>query len=269
MTIPFYLVDAFSTESFKGNPAAVCVLKEWLDDDTLLKMAKEHNQSETAFIIAKKKDDEFEIRWFTSQDEVDLCGHATLGSSHVIFTEGLAKSNTITLYTQKVGNLVVTRDGQLLTMDLPLRAATEVAKDRHDISKYIKGLGLSGEPKHIFETDRDIYFELSDAETVRRIKPDFTMLAECEKWVGITAYSGNEYDCVSRFFTPGDSHEEDPVTGSAHCTIAPYWMNKLQKNIITAYQASERGGVLNCKLKGDRVFITGQAKTYLKGKITP
>lgn len=265
MSIPFYLVDAFTTESFKGNPAAVCVLDSWPVNETLLQMAQEHNQSETAFIIPKDTKDEFEIRWFTSQEEVDLCGHATLASSHIIFSEGLSQGTDIKLITREVGDLIIRKENDYLVMDLPLRNGNFVSLDREDIPQYMRALGVSEKPEDAFEIDRDIYFVFKDEEALRAIKPDFQLMAKCEKWVGITSLSEGEYDCVSRFFTPGDSHEEDPVTGSAHCTIAPYWINKLSKNEILAYQASDRGGELLCSLDGDRVYIKGQAKTYLKG----
>lgn len=278
MTTPFYLVDAFAEQAFKGNPAAVCVLEQWPDDGTLLKMAQEHNQSETAFIIPRLEPDHYDIRWFTSQDEVDLCGHATLASSHVIFNEYrrfdegvtlVSPSSAITLHSRESGDLIIRKgeDG-LLTMDLPLRVGRQVARTQEDIPQYLAALDTQETPTDIFETDRDIYF-VFDEMVVRGLTPNFSKMAQCKKWVGVTSRGSKNgpYDCVSRFFTPGDSHEEDPVTGSAHCTIAPYWARKMNKNTVKAFQASSRGGVLECTIKNDRVYISGRARTYMKGHI--
>lgn len=267
INIPFYLVDAFTTEAFKGNPAAVCVMSEWPDDATLLKMAQEHNQSETAFIIQRDEENHYDIRWFTSQDEVDLCGHATLASAHVVFAELGTTSSTISLHSHTSGEWKVHRaDDSMMAMDLPLRRGTQVDMARPDISRYLSGLGTAVNPQDVFETDRDIYFVFAP-QVMAKIKPNFTLLAQCQKWVGVTSKGDGEFDCVSRFFTPGDSHEEDPVTGSAHCTIAPYWAEKLNKTTITAFQDSARGGILQCEVSENTVRISGRARTYLKGCI--
>ena len=268
MTIPMYLVDAFATEAFKGNPATVCVMKKWPENPILRKMAQEHNQSETAFVKAREKLNHFDIRWFSSLEEVDLCGHATLAASHIIFTEGLSSASTITLHTRESGDLIVSKKDEMITMDMPLRKGSVVPTNRDDISGYLSSLGTDENPVNVFEIHRAIYFVFENSDIVNAIEPDFQKMAMCDKRVGITAPANDgKHDCVSRFFAPGESYEEDPVTGSAHCSIAPYWAEKLNKNKITALQSSTRSGVLECEMRGDRVYISGCAKTYFKGYI--
>jgi len=257
--IPFYLVDAFTNRIFGGNPAAVCPLDEWLSDEMLLSMAIEHNQSETAFFVPISNG--FEIRWFTSLGEINLCGHATLASAHVIFNHLDYPSNEIHLTTRFVGDLKVKKDGDWLTLDFPawppqkLEAIPEAA---------IAGLG-GVQPQQLY-LKRDYMFVFADQKDILDIKPDFRLLVQLGKMICITA-PGKDCDFVSRFFCPGDAVEEDPVTGSAHSMLVPYWAERLGKNKLLARQVSKRGGELHCELQGNRVMISGQAKTYSAGTI--
>ena len=257
--IDFYLVDAFSDRNFGGNAAAVCPLTEWLPDETLLKMAQQHNQSETAFFV--RTDEGYELRWFTTQYEIDLCGHATLAASHVIFEYLDHPSATIVFSTRFVGELQVTRNGDWLTLDFPAWSTTEVANPPAEL---LAGLGIS----HALEVrvGRDYLVVLADRQQVEAVRPDMHQLQRLGKMVCISA-ADEEYDFVSRFFCPGEGVAEDPVTGSAHSMLNPYWGERLGKTQMQARQVSARGGDLRCQWQGERVLIGGQAVTYLIGKV--
>lgn len=256
--IPFYMVDAFSDRAFGGNAAAVCPLVEWLPDETLLKMAQEHNQSETAFFV--RTDDGFELRWFTTQGEINLCGHATLASAHVIF-EFLDYPHTeIRFSTRFVGELTVTRSGDWLTLNFPAWQSQVVAPP----ALLLIGLGI--EKYQEVRVARDYLVVLENQQQVEALTPDIHSMKALGKMVCVTA-PGDTHDFVSRFFCPGEGVAEDPVTGSAHSMLIPYWGEKLGKKQMQARQVSARGGELRCELRGDRVLIGGQASTYIIGSV--
>ena len=258
-TLPVYFVDAFTDRIFGGNPAAVCPLTEWLPDDVMQAITIEHNQSETVFFVPAQ--DGFAIRWFTSVGEIDLCGHATLASAHVIFNHLSYPGNEIHFTTGSVGDLRVKKDGNWLTLDFP--AWTPQALDAMPAAA-IPGLG--GVVAQRSYMKRDYMFVFPDQNDILNIKPDFKILAQLGRRVCITA-PGKDCDFVSRFFCPGDAMQEDPVTGSTHSMLVPYWSERLGKNKFFARQLSSRGGALHCELQGDRVMIAGQAITYLSGTI--
>lgn len=257
--IAFYLVDAFSDRPFGGNPAAVCPLEAWLPDDILLKMAQQHNQSETAFFV--RTDTGFELRWFTTQYEINLCGHATLASAHVIFEYLDYPATEIVFSTRFVGDLTVTRNGDWLTLDFP---AWESEAVDNPPALLLSALGISSAKE--VRAGRDYMVVLENQQQVESLTPDIDAMKPLGKMVCITA-PGDEVDFVSRFFCPGESVAEDPVTGSAHSMLIPWWGKKLGKSKMAARQVSARGGDLRCELKGDRVLMSGQAALYLKGTV--
>lgn len=257
--IDFYMVDAFSSTTFSGNAAAVYPLMEWLPDETLLKMAKQHNQSETAFFVVSEKG--FELRWFTSLGEINLCGHATLAAAHVIFEHLDYTGSSIHFETRFVGPLTVTRSGEWLTLDLPAWHAEPITPP----PLLFDALGIRTYRE--VRVARDYLVVLENQEQVAALQPDIQAMIPLGKMICVTAPGDKQYDFVSRVFCPGDAVPEDPVTGSAHSMLIPYWADKLQKTPMLAYQGGERGGELRCRLEGDRVFIGGQATTYLTGKV--
>jgi PhzF family phenazine biosynthesis protein len=258
-SIDFYLVDAFANATFGGNTAAVCPLTEWLPDATLLKMAKQHKQSETAFFV--RTDDGFELRWFTTMGEINLCGHATLATAHIIFEHLDYPGEAIRFSTRFVGPLTVTRDGEWLTLNFPAWK-TEPSTP---LPLLLKALGIDS-CKEV-RVARDYMVVLESQRQVEDVRPDMHAMLPLEKMVCVTAPGDGNYDFVSRFFCPGDAVAEDPVTGSAHSMLIPYWAEKLNKQQMLARQVSERGGDLRWQLAGDRVLIGGQAITYLIGKV--
>ena len=257
--IDFFMVDAFSCTNFSGNAAAVCPLTEWLPDETLLKMAKQHNQSETAFFVDKEKG--FELRWFTSLGEINLCGHATLAAAHVIFEHLDYKGSAIHFETRFVGPLTVTRSGDWLTLDLPAWNTQAVTPP----PLLLDALGINAYQE--VRVARDYLVVLENQRQIADLQPDINAMIPLDKMVCVTAPGDGEYDFVSRVVCPGDAVPEDPVTGSAHSMLIPYWADKLQKTQMLAHQGAERGGELRCRLEGDRVYIGGQATTYLIGKV--
>jgi len=259
---PIYQIDAFSDQIFKGNPAAVVVLDEWLDNTLMQKIAMENNLSETAFIIPRK--DYFDITWFTPMSEIDLCGHATLSAAHVIFNHLGYDKNVIQFKTRQVGDLYVRREHDILYLDFPSRPPKKV-ETIPDI--VIDGLG--GHSPDACYVSRDYMLVYRDSAIIRAITPDFKKLSQADKWVCITAPGSEDDQCdfVSRMFCAGDGIEEDPVTGSTHCNLIPYWSNRLGQKKLLARQLSSRGGTLYCELKGERVEIGGHAKTFMKGSI--
>lgn len=257
--IDFYMVDAFATTTFGGNAAAVCPLIEWLPDETLLKMSKQHNQSETAFFVTN--DNGFELRWFTTQGEINLCGHATLAAAHVIFEYLDFPDTTIHFDTRFVGPLTVTRNGEWLTLDFPAWKTEPVVPP----SLLLNALGIA-EYKEA-RVARDYLVVLENQQQVEALRPDIDAMIPLGKMVCVTAPGEGTYDFVSRFFCPGEAVAEDPVTGSAHSMLIPYWAEKLMKTEMIAYQGGARGGELRCRHLGDRVHIGGQATTYLIGNV--
>jgi len=257
MKIPIYQVDAFASELFSGNPAAVLPLDDWIDDKTMLSIAAENNLAETAFFV--REGDGFDLRWFTPKSEVDLCGHATLASAWVIFNELGHDRPEVTFETQS-GTLVVKRDGDLLSMDFPswMPQATPAPDG------LIEALGA--EPVEVLKSRDYLAVFKSEAE-IRSIKPDFIKLMSVDTLGVCVTSKGDNSDFVSRFFAPRIGIPEDHVTGSTHSELTPYWAGKLSKAKLHALQLSERGGELFCEQAGGRVKIAGRAVKYLSGKI--
>lgn len=256
--IPLYQVDAFTEHIFGGNPAAVCPLPEFLPDATLQAIGNENNLSETAFLVPNGGE-RFHLRWFTPESEIDLCGHATLASAFVVFKH-LRPDLQQVAFDTKSGELVVKRaEGGRLSMDFPARRPEPGASD----SRLRQALG--GKAGAIL-VSRDYLVVYKSEEEVRALKPDMNALALMDRMVIVTA-AGREVDFVSRFFAPGQGVPEDPVTGSAHCTLIPYWAARLGKKKLHALQVSRRGGELFCELVGDRVTMAGHAVEFMQGMI--
>lgn len=259
MTIPIYQADAFTDKLFGGNPAAICPLDTWLPDEVMQKIAIENNLAETAFFV--KNEQGYKLRWFTPEYEIDLCGHATLASAHILFTELGYKQDIIYFETLKAGVLTVKKDGDKYTMDFPSRPAISI--------EIPNGLAeaLGGNPPLEIFRSRDYLLVYESENDIRDLSPDFFALSKMDTVGVIITAPGKDVDFVSRFFAPGAGIPEDPVTGSAHCNLIPYWAERLGKNKLHTYQLSARKGELWCELKGDRVLISGKAVTYLKGEI--
>lgn len=259
-TIPLYQIDAFTDQLFGGNPAAICPLAQWLPDQTMQQIAAENNLAETAFFVPDG--DGFMLRWFTPELEIDLCGHATLASAHLLFTELGFAGEEIHFKTKVAGTLVVTRKDDFYTMDFPARPPQNC--EVPDI--LLEALGGSASPS-IIQKARDYFVVYENKKDIISLKPDFALLGKIDVIGIIVTAPGEEVDFVSRFFAPSCSVPEDPVTGSAHCTLIPYWAKRLGKNSMHAYQLSARKGELWCENLGDRVKISGKAVTYLSGNI--
>ncbi len=261
MRLPIYQVDAFAEKLFGGNPAAICPLPQWLPDATMQSIAAENNLAETAFFVRENGD--YALRWFTPAVEVDLCGHATLASAHIVFSFLEPQRRSVGFRTFKAGTLTVIRRGDRLVMDFPSRPAVPVEAPPGLLA------ALGGVPREILRA-RDHMLVYGSAAEVRALEPDFTALAKIpECWAAIATAPGDDgVDFVSRFFAPSHGVPEDPVTGSSHCTLTPYWAKRLGKTELKARQLSRRGGTLECVLNGDRVSIAGRAVLYLEGQIT-
>ncbi len=260
MKIPIYQVDAFTDKLFGGNPAAVCILHNWLDDSMMQSIAAENNLAETAFIVPIK--DAFEIRWFTPQAEVDLCGHATLASAHVIFNYLDNNDDCIEFYSPRSGKLFVYKKGEELQLDFPQDEIKAISTPQ----LLIEAFGHIPTECYLGKTDYLLIFETQ--KTIENIKPDFSLISKAGNRGVIISAKGDKVDFVSRFFAPQIGIPEDPVTGSAHTTLTPYWSKRLNKNKLQALQLSKRVGVLSCEHKGERVLISGKAVTYLVGEIS-
>ncbi|MEM6524867.1 MAG: PhzF family phenazine biosynthesis protein [Bacteroidota bacterium] len=259
MALPIYQIDAFTTEVFKGNPAAVCPLEKWPEDEVLQSIAAENNLAETAFFV--NREGGFELRWFTPVVEVALCGHATLASAHVLFDHLKYPKSIINFYTMQSGILQVSRSEDRLIMDFPTDEISEVSPP----PELLKALGVR--EARCFKGKTDFLIILKDQMAVDQVSPDFRYLSTIEARGIIVSAPGEHYDFVSRFFGPAVGIDEDPVTGSAHTTLTPYWAKRLNKNNLTAQQRSKRTGEIVCELKNDRVLLSGNAKTYLTGEI--
>jgi predicted PhzF superfamily epimerase YddE/YHI9 len=259
MRLPIYQVDAFTDSLFGGNPAAVCPLEAWLPDAAMQAIAAENNLSETAFFVRDGGD--YALRWFTPTVEVDLCGHATLAAGHVVFHYLEPQRETVSFHTLKAGTLIVTRRADMLVMDFPARPASPAPPP--------PGLfaALGGAPREVLRA-RDHLIVYNTAAEIAALNPDLAALAKVDCWAAIVTAPGESgVDFVSRFFAPAQGVPEDPVTGSAHCTLVPYWAKRLGKMQLEARQLSRRGGALHCALQGDRVNIGGRAVVYLDGQI--
>jgi PhzF family phenazine biosynthesis protein len=259
MELSIYQVDAFTDEVFGGNPAAVVPLHDWLPDALLQKIAAENNLSETAFLVPER--DAYQLRWFTPKLEIDLCGHATLASAQVVFEMLQPGRRTVTFTTRKAGQLTVTAQGDRLAMDFPAQPAEPVA-----IPDGLAAALGGARPVEVWAASKLLcVFETEGA--VKALEPDFRKLARDFKGVIATAPGSDGVDFVSRFFAPYAGIDEDPVTGSAHCTLVPYWARRLGKTELEARQTSARGGRLHCQDRGERVSLAGRAALYLEGRI--
>lgn len=255
-TLPMFQVDAFTDQLFKGNPAAVVPLDQWLPDQTMQAIAEENNLSETAFFVPTTNG--YHIRWFTPACEVDLCGHATLATAYVIFEMFQHNSKTIR-FESRSGRLVVQQAFDAISLEFP--ASQPVACEME--AALCQGLGQT--PNETFKA-ADLIALFDNETQVRNLKPDFTALAKLDCRGIICTAPGDHVDFVSRFFGPAVGVNEDPVTGSAHCQLTPFWAARLGKNTLEAEQVSARGGRLLCSWLGERVLLTGQARLYMKGE---
>jgi PhzF family phenazine biosynthesis protein len=257
MKLRCYTVDAFTDRVFSGNPAAVCPLEEWLDDGLMQKIAAENNLSETAFFVPDG--DGYHIRWFTPVCEVELCGHATLASSYIIY-KYIAPEKTELRFRALAGQLRVMRDGDLLSLDFPSRPPRRIEAPRELVQS------IGAEPSEMCLAD-DHVAVFNSEDQVRSLAPDFTRMGRFDMFALIATAPGNDCDFVSRFFAPRKGINEDPVTGRAHCTLIPFWAERLGKTSLHARQVSKRGGELFCELRGDRVRISGRVALYSEATI--
>jgi PhzF family phenazine biosynthesis protein len=255
-SLPFFQVDAFADRPLAGNPAAVMPLERWLDDVVMQAIATENNLSETAFTVPSEQDGiDYDLRWFTPAAEVDLCGHATLAAGHVLIHSDPVRFST------KGGTLVVSRRDNILELDLPAAKLTQTREP-----EMCRALGLPDTPAWFAEGCNDAAIvEVADEAAVRAVAPDFAALAKVHRMAVVTA-CGESEDIVSRVFVPYLGIDEDPVTGSAHAALAPYWAERLGRTDFTALQASKRTGLLHCRLEGDRVLLGGHCHTVIVGQ---
>ena len=257
--IRIFQIDAFTDKVFHGNPAAVCVLDEWIEVEKMQKIGAENNLAETAFVL--KKDNDFEIRWFTPTVEVDLCGHATLAAAYVLYKYYNYQSKKINFHSLKSGLLSVEKDKEYLTLDFP----TDNYKKVNTPQVLIDAFGII--PAETYRGKTDYLLLFSTQDEIERIEPDLNLIATVDARGVIVSAPGKKTDFVSRFFGPQSGINEDPVTGSAHTTLTPVWSEKLGKANLTAKHLSKRQGDLICELQGSRVRITGKAVTYMTGEI--
>lgn len=257
MKLPLYQIDAFASETFRGNPAAVVPLDAWTEDALLQAIAAENNLAETAFLLPRG--DDYELRWFTPAVEIALCGHATLAAAFAVFESLRPGSDRVTFHTRS-GPLTVTREGSLLSMDFPAVPAGPCAAPQELLSAF------EALPLEILGA-RDYLLVYGSEQEVRAARPDLRLLENTGRLGVIITAPGSDCDFVSRFFAPAAGIPEDPVTGSAHCTLVPYWSARLGKKELHARQVSQRGGELFCRDRGDRVTLAGGAVRYLEGTI--
>ena len=257
MQLAYFIIDAFTSQLFRGNPAAVCPLQAWLPDALMQQIAAENNLSETAFLVPQ--DNAWQLRWFTPKTEIELCGHATLATAYVLAQQDSSRSE-FHFHTLS-GELIVTRSGDLFTLDFPARKLASLSVEA-------QVAGMLGTAVHAVTEAAGIWIaELASEDAVCSLSPDFSRLRTLEcRAVCVTA-RGKTCDFVSRFFAPKVGIDEDPVTGSAHCGLVPYWSRKLGKTTLHALQVSSRGGELWCELRGDRVLMSGRAVQYAEGRI--
>jgi PhzF family phenazine biosynthesis protein len=260
MSIRIYHVDAFAEKPFEGNPAAVCLLKDERPAAWMQAVAAEMNLSETAFM--RQLNEGYELRWFTPTTEVELCGHATLASAHAMWIEGVVMRGRPIRFHTKSGVLTCTQNGDLIDLDFPATPATPTDPPEH----LLEALGVR--PSFVGRTKFDKFLLLESEEIVRALRPDFAALGSITGMRGVIVTSPSSdprFDFVSRYFAPGSGVNEDPVTGSAHCCLAPFWSERLGKTSMTGYQASPRGGIVHVLLNGDRVVLGGKAVTIFHG----
>ena len=262
MKISIYQIDAFASRVFEGNPAAVCPLGHWPDDELLQNIAEANNLSETAFMVPVEKNGEkdIQLRWFTPQGEVDLCGHATLASAHVLYRH-LGFNEPEIRFQSRSGELIVTKSDDGYCLDFPAERSREIAPP----TALLAGLGIT--PKAVL-AGRDYLVILDNEQEVKNLAPDYAAWLNLDLRGVIVTAPGTANDFVSRCFYPKYRVNEDPVTGSAHCQLAPYWQAQLGLDALTAKQLSRRSGYIHCRLRGDRVLLTGKAVDYMSGEIT-
>lgn len=261
MSIPIVQIDAFSDRPFSGNPAAVCLLPEAKQDSWMQKVAAEMNLSETAFLLPQS--DGYNLRWFTPKAEVKLCGHATLASAFFLWSEGhLAKDKEARFYT-KSGLLTATYTDGWITLNFPVQPPQETTPPPN----LIEALGVT--PTYIGKNEVYYLIEVESEKIIQNLKPNFSLLktVDCTGVIVTSPSENPKYDFISRFFAPQVGIDEDPVTGSAHCSLTPFWSDRLSKKDLFAYQASPRGGDIRCRWKGERVLLSGQAITVMRGKL--
>jgi PhzF family phenazine biosynthesis protein len=261
MGLRIFQADAFTDEAFAGNPAAVCILTEPRDETWMQNLAREMNLSETAFL--RRREDGFGLRWFTPTVEVALCGHATLASAHILWQTGMLAPKEQARFHTLSGLLTAERKGDWIELNFPVTPEMPATAP----PRLMEALGVA--PKYVGKSKFDYLVEVDKEETVRNLKPDFGVLRAMQvRGVMITSQAVSPgYDFVSRFFAPGSGIDEDPVTGSAHCCLGPFWSARLGKNELVAYQASRRGGIVRVRVGGDRVYLSGQAVTVFRGEI--
>ncbi|HET9408359.1 MAG TPA: PhzF family phenazine biosynthesis protein [Candidatus Sulfotelmatobacter sp.] len=261
MTVPLFQVDAFTNRKFHGNPAAVCPLTEWLDDEVLLAVAAENNLSETAYFVAE--DGGYRLRWFTPRSEVNLCGHATLASAFVLLTILQPERQDVSFSTRS-GKLTVRRDGNWLRMDFPALVPWECVDPP---AALLKGLGLRKDQASVLQLKDNFFVVYRSEDNVRSLQPDLAQLETLHPAGVCVTAPGKNVDFVSRYFAPSYGIPEDPVTGSTHCSLTPYWTKRLGKSQLQARQVSPRGGDLQCEMVGDRVLLKGQAVLTMQGSL--
>ena len=262
MALPLFLVDAFTDRPFAGTPAGVCLLSTPLPDDVMQNVAMEMHQAETAFLLPEG--DGWRLRWFTPEVEVDLCGHATLASAHVLFEQGLVAPGATARFHTKSGLLTAEHEGTSIVLDFPATPAEDFAP----LGDALRALSIS--PVYSGKTRFDLFYEVATEAEVRALKPDYGLLDQVPyRGVIVTARAdaGSPFDFVSRFFAPECGVPEDPVTGSAHCALGPYWQGKLGKADLAGYQASPRGGTVFVSCRGERVHLAGTAVTIVRGEL--
>lgn len=259
MRLTLYQVDAFAESVFAGNPAAVCILDQWIDDALMQQIAGENNLSETAFLVPANEG--YHIRWFTPEIEVDLCGHATLASGFVVLEQVDKTATSVAFYSPRSGPLSVSKSGSDLVLDFPVDTLEEIAGNT------ALNNAIGRVPVRTFKGKTDLMLVYESQSEIEQIKPDFNALLSMDIRGVIVTAPGTSVDFVSRFFAPQAGINEDPVTGSAHTTMVPYWAEVLDKKELRAKQLSARGGNLHCQLEGDRVKIAGKAVLYMKGEI--
>ncbi len=263
MHIPLIHVNAFTSAPFRGNPAAVCLLDSWLDDSLMLKVAAENALPATAFLVASG--DGFAIRWFTGRCEVKLCGHATLASGYVLLCLLRPELQTIRFETRYRGVVSVRKERDLLEMDFPRVETKTCTGTLEDVTS---ALGVTSSPLQVLEGNDSLIAVFGDESVIRDIRPDFECLRQMHPTIVMVTAPGKDCDFVSRYFAPSYGVPEDPVTGSAHCALAPYWAKRLGKALLHAKQLSERGGELWCEVAGDRVMLKGNAVLTFEGKLS-
>jgi PhzF family phenazine biosynthesis protein len=262
MGLPLFHVDAFTRTPFAGNSAAVCILDEPREDTWLQRVASEMNLAATAFLYSQ--DDGYRLRWFSAQVELELCGHGTLASAHVLWEQGYLASDAQARFYTKGGFLTAKRDGEWIELDFPAKPEEEAKAQ----TALVESLAVT--PLYVGKSQLDYLVEVASEEIVRTVQPNFEQLAKFPtRGVIVTAAAkpGSEYDFVSRFFCPSVGINEDPVTGSAHCVLSPFWSKRLGRAQLTGYQASTRGGIVRVRFDGDRVRLGGQAVTLLRGEL--